>query len=178
MGTKRTRALTALGAVFLGGVAALAAAGAMMDWLVIDLRTAPGHEGPRRLWLPVPVAALRLAAAAAPALGEPAPEALRKRLPAIRSALGVLARCPDSEFVRIETNEATVRIAKRGGELTLEVRAPEAAIHGAIPIAGLVRAARRLDGGAAPVGPALALLDDGFELTVDAEEATVRLAVR
>ena len=180
MGTDRRHLLTTLGAVILGSAAALVAVGATMDWLVVDVRVGPGHEGPRRLWFPVPVAALRLAAAAFPASGldGPLPADVRERLPAIRRALEELAGCPDAELLRVTASGTSVRIAKRGRELALDVRAPDAAVHGTIPIPALVRAVRRLERSGSPPDSALAVLADGFELTVGAEDTTVRLAVR
>ncbi len=184
MSPKYSRRFRTVGIVLVAALAGIAVAGTIMDWLVVDVRMAGGTGEAHRLWIPVPMAAVRLAASAVSSSalpGEPVPEEIRAALPAIRSALAGLARCPDAELVSVETDEATVRVAKRGRLLVLDVRAPDATVHGSIPIGRLSRTLGRWNGrtvDATLMRSALTVLDDGFEIAVDADDATVRISVR
>jgi len=64
----------------------------------------------------------------------------------VLAILNALGETPDTTFVSVDSPDATVRIAKRGDFLTLDVKGGrEGTVHGSIPIAALRTALQRWD---------------------------------
>ncbi len=184
MSRKRTGGLSPAAAVVLGILAGILVAALLMDWLVVDVRTTESQGHATRVWIPLPMAALRLAAAVIPrgSFEEPElPHEVRDRLPAIREALETLQRCPDGPLVQVTSPEGTVDVELKKGSVLVKVNAPDATVHAVVPLDGLVQAVGRLDRERSDrdlVRALLAALDDGFTVSVDAAAARVRVSVR
>ncbi len=166
--------------IALAAATGLMAAALLLDWLVVDVRTA---EGPR-VALAVPVAAVRTAVALLPARLLPDRDLPPEAAADLRVAAGLLhelARAPSGTRVRVASPDASVLVAAGDGAVVADVHAPGSEVHVRLPLLGLARAlerwdARRLDRAALDV--LLAALADGFEVRVADRETRVRVTVR
>lgn len=184
MSRKNTGSLSPAAAVILAILAGLVAAALLSDWLVVDVRASEPEGHATRVWFPVPMAAVRLAAAVIPEGSfeqQELPEEVREQLPAIREVLSTLERCPDGPLVQVTSPEGNVEVGLREGFLRVDVRSPEATVHTAVPLRRMARALERWDGERVDrdlVRALLRALDDGFTVSVDSPEARVRVRVR
>jgi len=131
----RERGISSVGAAVLAGLLGLATATAMMDWMVVDVRT--GGEDATRIVVPFPLVAADIA------LGFVPPEALEDaELPAevgaqreaVLGAVRALADAPDAVLVRVTEPGTEVLVAKDGDTLTITVDEGDTHVRCAIPI--------------------------------------------
>ncbi len=184
MSRKNTGNLSPAASVLLAMVAGLVVAALLMDWMVVDVRATEPDGHATRVWFPLPMAAVRLAAAAVPEgtyhQAELPPE-VREHLPAIREVLKELARCPDGPLVQVRSPEEQIDVGLEEGTLRVDVRSPEGTVHVAVPLRRMARALERWDGERVDrdlIRTLLRALDDGFTVSVDSPEARVRVKVR
>jgi hypothetical protein len=177
----RQRGATTLDAVVLAALLALLVAPLFMGWLVVDVRT-PAPEQVN-LKIPVPLGLIRLGLALAPdrELAVEAPAELREQREVALAVLRALDESPDgTTFVRVTSPDASVRIAKEGGRLVVEVDAEDGRVRCNLRAAALRRALERWDWQEFTPDLALDLLaaaGPGQLVSVDAEDARVRISV-
>jgi hypothetical protein len=165
--------------VILAAIAAVLIAPLFMNWIVLDVRTAPPQDV--RITLPIPLAVVRTALWFVPR------DEVRAALPpqaavhrdSVLAAFRALESSPDTVFLSVRSREGTVRVAKDRGRLVLDVGAEEARVHAVLPLEAAHRILakwdwRRLDPGMAV--DLLAAAERGQLLSVDSEEARVRIA--
>jgi hypothetical protein len=146
MNATTQRRLSAPTTIVLAVLAALAVAPFLMNWLVLEVHTA----APDRvdLFIPMPLTMARLALRAIPAekLDARVPSDIQARRAQVLAMLDALRQAPDTTFVSVDSPDATVRIAKRGDLLTLDVQGDhDGTVHGTLPIAALHSALARWD---------------------------------
>ncbi len=169
--------------IVLAALAGLMTAALLMDWMVVDVHATETAGESTHVWVPVPVAALRMAAALIPRDAFPTeevPPEIHERLPAIRTALQDLSSCPDVQLASVESPDGKVTVLMHSGRLIVDVNSPDAKVHATVPLRRLARAMKHWDGktvDASLVRAGLAALDDGFEVKVDSPEARVRITV-
>lgn len=69
---------------------------------------------------------------------------LRKWWPIVESSLAGLSRCPDGEYVLVESDEENVRVAKIGGAVIVDVETPDESVHLSVPLGVVKSVARHL----------------------------------
>ena len=125
--------LLKIGAALAAVPAALLASVAATGVAVVDVRDS-GPAG-HRIIVPVPLVAAQVAAAFVPHgarridVGE-----ARRYLPAASEVLKALAEAPDGELVRVEQPNESVRIAKVGRDLAIDVKSPDGEVSVDVPI--------------------------------------------
>lgn len=164
--------------IVLAAIAALLVAPLFMNWIVVDVRTAPPEDV--RFKLPVPLAAVRTALWFVPAdevhTALPAEAAAQRE--SVLAAFRVVESSPDTVFLSVRSREGTVRLAKVRGQLVLDVNHEEARVHAVLPIEAAHRVLARWDWRDFDPQMAvdfLAAAERGQLLSVDSEEATVRI---
>jgi hypothetical protein len=146
MNATTQRRLSTPTTIVLAVLAAVAVAPFLMNWLVLEVHTAEPDRVD--LFIPMPLTIARLALHAIPAekLDARVPADLQARRAQVLAILDALRQAPDATFVSVDSPDATVRIAKRGNLLTLDVRGDrEGTVHGTLPIAALHGALARWD---------------------------------
>ncbi len=169
------RGVSTVGAIFLATVAGLAAAVALSDWVVVDVKV-PSDDV--RVIVPFPLFAARAATAFIPAEAfEDAtiPDEVRQARPQVMQALRALHDAPDATLVRVNAPDAKVTVTKHGDDLDIAVDADDATVRCSIPIDGVIDALERWDW--KTVDPNLAfrvLSKAGFGrlVTVEAKDGT------
>jgi len=176
----RQRGFSNTATVLLALLAAMLVAPLLMTWVVVDVRTY--DEDAVNIKLPIPLALARVGLAFAPReeicrLVPPEVTAQREHVLAV---LRDLEGCPDTDLVSVDAPDARVRIAKQGALLQLHVDADDAVVHGAIPVASVLRVLERWDWQTFEPDLALDLVaaaGHGELLSVDAEDARVRIKI-
>jgi len=120
-------------------------------WVEVRIAERDGAEETVRVSIPIAVAGT--AVAVAPYL---LPDEARRGLvtgmegheewaPLVRELAGELARMPDATLVEIEGGYETVEVAKRGDDLVVHVRSPDADVDVSVPVALVEQVARSLE---------------------------------
>ncbi|MEW6338938.1 MAG: hypothetical protein AB1625_16240 [Acidobacteriota bacterium] len=165
--------------VVLAAIAAILVAPLFMNWIVVDVRTAPPDNV--RIKLPVPLAVVRTALWFVPAdeVDATLPAEVAAQRESVLAAFRALESSPDTVFLSVRSREGTVRLAKERGRLVLDVDHEEARVHAVLPIEAAHRILARWDW--RDIDPQMAVdflaaAERGQLLSVDSEEATVRIA--
>jgi hypothetical protein len=177
----RERGVSTLGAVVLAALAGVLAAGLMMDWMVVDVRTPAPDE--LHIKVPFPLIAGRIATAFIPdeALEETeVPPEVRAQRDVAIEALRALVDAPDATIVKVEAPDAIVDITKRGDDLHLAVDADDAVVTCVLPLDGVLDALEHWDWesfdpklvfdvlSAAPMGNLVTVeVDDGTRVAIN-----------
>jgi hypothetical protein len=176
----RERGVSTVGAVILSSLAALLAAAALSDWIVVDVQT----FGPDSVHVvvPMPLVVGHFAAAAVPddafedAVMPPELTANREH---ILAALRSLVDAPDAVLVEVRADDAHVLVAKEGDVLSVAVDADDATVRCTVPLTGVVDALEDWDWRTVDPAMLFDILGDapsGDLVRVDADDA--RVAVR
>lgn len=138
--------LLALVAVFALLVALAYAAGS------VDVMVHEKQPDGTRLHLILPAGVLTWGVRFVPAakLSEASKEA-RPWLPAIRVASQELAHCPDATLVDVRDRNETVRVAKRGSYLVIDVDDESDTVHVSVPLSAVAAVAGALESTGPPV---------------------------
>ena len=166
------RIAAALASVPLALTAAVAGTGIV----VVDVEEL--GPGGHRIVLPVPLLAIRTAAALVPSqdvrldLGE-----ARRHLGVARDVLQALADAPDGELVRVEEPEEQVVIAKEGGLLRVSVHGKGEDVTVSVPLAFAMKALPEDGGAISPSSLAAALGSARFTELVDVRTEGERVRV-
>lgn len=172
----RERGISTLAGVLLAGLAGTLTALALMDWMVVDVRT-PAPDA-FHIKVPFPLIAGRVATSFVPdkALEEATiPPEVTQQKDAVLAALRTLAEAPDTTFVKVEAPDAVVDISKKGDNLLISVDADDAKVRCKVPIDGVLDALERWDW--KRVDPAMAwrilgAADHGDLVRVEADDGT------
>lgn len=175
-GRMRQRGVSTLVTIALAALAGLTTAALLADWAVVRVRT-PAPDA-HHLMIPFPLVLGDVATAFLPDnLGEEAqlPPELKEQKTAILKALDALLDAEDSELVRVDSDEARVRLGIKGRELHIDVDAPDAKVFCRIPLKGLRKALEDWDFEKIEPGLILKTLHSarsGPLVKVDAEDGT------
>ncbi len=116
----------------------------------VDVKVHEKQANGTRLHLILPAGLITWGVRLAPASElSKAGKEVRPWLPAIRVASRELARCPDATLVDVRDRNETVRIAKRGGYLVIDVDDAEDTVHVSLPLSTVAAVADALQ----PTGP-------------------------
>ena len=172
----RERGISTLGGVLLAALAGTLTAVALMDWMVVDVRT-PAPDA-FHIKVPVPLVAARVATSFVPdkAFEEATiPPEVTQQKEAVIAALRTLLEAPDTTFVKVEAEDAVVDISKKGDNLHIKVDADDAKVRCQVPIDGLLDGLEKWDW--KRVDPAMAFrilgkADHGDLVRVEADDGT------
>jgi len=142
----RERGISTFPAIILAAVAGLVTAVAMMDWMVVDVRTT--GEDAVHLAIPFPLVVGEVAAAFLPeeaVRDMRVPVEARQHREQVLAALRTLAEMPDATLVRVETPDELVVITKEDDQLRVAVDADDATVRCTVPIAGVLDALESWD---------------------------------
>jgi hypothetical protein len=168
--------MSTLGSILLAMLGGVLAAGLIMDWMIVDVRT-PEPES-MRIWVPFPLVLGRIATAFIPDQAfeeaEIPPEVLEHREEAL-AALNALLDAPDATFVKVDAPDAQVDISKRGDNIEVHVDAEDAVVSVKVPLDGIVDALEDWDWQS--VDPSLAFkilgaADHGNMVDVEVDDGT------
>ena len=172
----RERGFSTIGGILLATLAGTLTALALMDWVVVDVKT-PAPDA-FHIKVPFPVAAARVATSFVPrdAFEEASlPPEVTAQKEAVISALRTLLDAPDTTFVKVDAKDAKVDISKKGDNLHIVVDADDAKVRCQVPLDGLLDGLEHWDW--QRVDPAIAFrilgaADHGDLVRVEADDGT------
>lgn len=142
----RQRGISTLGSILIAGVAGLVTATAIMDWVVVDVRT-PEPEN-MRIVVPFPLILADVATAFIPdeARSEMAvPEEVRAQRDVVMAALRGLEDLPECTLVEVRTPEERVNIRAKNRSIVVDVVADGDTVHCSLPVKALSDSLDRWD---------------------------------
>jgi hypothetical protein len=138
----RGRGIATVPAVLLAAAAGLLTALFLSDWMTVDVRTT--GEDAVHVFLPLPLAAGRVAAACVPDRARrdlQVPPEVRREKEQILAGLRALHDGPDATLVRVESPNAKVVVAKERNLLRVSVDADDGtAVRCTLPLDGVLDA--------------------------------------
>jgi hypothetical protein len=172
----RQRGVSTLGAVLLAGLAGIATAAVITDWMVVDVQVA--DPDPMHIKVPFPLFVAEIATSFVPdeAFEDAVvPPELAANRELILEAVRGLLEAPDTALVKVEADDARVAVAKHGDNLEISVDADDATVRCVVPLDGVLYALERWDWQTFDPGlvfDALGKADNGPLVRVEVDDGT------
>jgi hypothetical protein len=164
-------------AILVSALVAMMTSVFLMDWVVVDVRTAAPENMHFKVPFPLCVADIASEFIPREALDEAEiPPEVRQYKETVIEALSTLLDAPDATFVRVDTDDAHVVVAKQGDDIVVDVDADDAIVHCTIPLDGVLDALENWDWQSFDpdlVFDVLAAAGNGNLVTVEAEGTRV-----
>jgi hypothetical protein len=150
----------------------------ILDWVIVDVKTCDKDNVHIIVPVPLQLAGIALSFIPKEDLNVTIPKEVQDNKELITRLFNELKDSPDATLVSVKSNEAQVTISKKGNNLTIDVIAPDAKVHGILPLKETSRMFETWDGQHIQPQLAIKLLADchpGSILSIDSKEARVHI---
>jgi len=149
----------------------------LMDWVIIDVQTSGPDAVHVKVPFPLVIADVATAFIPDEAMEEmEVPAELRDQREAVLGGVRALLEAPDGVYVKVDSEDARVVVAKERDDLRIAVDADDAVVRCVVPIDGVLEALEKWDWQTFDPGMVLDVLDEagnGNLVTVEAEGTRV-----